>query len=301
MKLRLFSIGRTNICISVAAFAAMLLAVLMNRAGDMAISIVVLTLHECAHTLAAMVTGRHVDEIELTPVGLCATLSGSRPNVADELFIASTGPIFSLFAGLGCFYVYKSGLLDSQTVYTFASVNMAVAVVNLIPAVPLDGGRMLESLLRKRLNGRQVTIICTLIGALCGTAVIAVGIYIAVIAKQPPVAAVFGMFMAVSAIKRSREQDIYPTRRLAFSRERACSGLGTSVYTVALDRNVTAKQALRTIRGSGITVFIVLDGQMRTLGSINEAELYEAMAVLGTEATLGRIIKEMRRVIDRSG
>lgn len=300
MKLRLFNIGRTYICVSTFALAAIMAAVLMNKAGDMAISIVVLTMHECAHTLAAMAAGKHIDEIELTPVGLCATLSGSRPNVTDELFIASAGPIFSLFAGLGCFYIYESGLIEAEALYKFATVNIAVATVNMIPAVPLDGGRMLECLLRSRLSGRRVTIICTLLGLCCGAGVIAVGIYIAIEAKQPPIAAVFGLFMAISAIKRGREQDAYPARRLASSHERIRLGLEMSVHAVALDRSVTAKQALRAVRGSGITVFIVLDRQMRTLGSINEAELYEAMAVLGTEVTLARILKEMRRVIDRS-
>lgn len=295
MKLRLFNIGRTNICVSAAALAAIVAAALIDKAGDMAMSIAALSLHECAHTLAAMAVGKHIDEIELTPVGMCATLSGSRPNAADELFIASAGPIFSLFAGLGCFYVYESGLVESETVYDFASVNMAVAVVNMIPALPLDGGRMLESLLKRRLRGRQVTVICTVLGVLCGLAVTIAGVYIALDTKKPPIAAVFGMFVAISAIRRSREQDTYSARRLAFSRERVHSGLTAGVYTVALGGNVTAKQALRAIRGSGITVFIVLDGQMRTLGSINEAELYEAMAALGTEATLSRIIKEMRR------
>ena len=116
------------------------------------------------------------------------------------------------------------------------------------------------------------------------------GIYAAVYASAPPTGAVFGLFMAVSAVRHSREQDVYPARRLAGSRERISAGLGTGIAGVAMDQNVPAKQALRCARGGGLTVYAVLDSRMRTIGYVNEAEIYEAMARKGAQITLGQAI-----------
>ena len=243
MKIRLFTLGRADISISIGALMVVIAAVLMGRADDLALSMAALSLHEGAHTLAAMAAGKRVGEIELTSVGFCATIEGKRPNVFDELFIASAGPLFSLFSGLGCYCVNKS-----------------------------------------------VRLICMLTGIICGAAVAAAGIYAAVYASAPPTGAVFGLFMAVSAVRHSREQDVYPARRLAGSRERISAGLGTGIAGVAMDQNVPAKQALRCARGSGLTVYAVLDSRMRTIGYVNEAEIYEVMARKGAQITLGQAI-----------
>lgn len=290
MKIRLFTLGRADISISIGALAVVAAAVLMGRAGDMALCMAALSLHEGAHTLAAMAAGRRVGEIELTPVGFCARLSGKRPNVFDELFIASAGPLFSLFGGLGCYCVNKSGLIAADIVERFAYINIAIAAVNMIPAVPLDGGRMLECALRHRLRGKSVRLICMLTGILCSAAVTAAGVYAAVYASAPPMGAVFGLFMAVSAIRHSRGQDVYTARRLAGARERIGAGLGAGIAGVAMDKNVSARQALRFARGSGLTVYAVLDSRMRTIGYVNEAEIYEAMARKGADITLGQVI-----------
>ena len=290
MKIRLFTLGRADISISIGALMVVIAAVLMGRADDLALSMAALSLHEGAHTLAAMAAGKRVGEIELTSVGLCATIAGKRPNVFDELFIASAGPLFSLFSGLGCYCVNKSGLIAADIVEQFAYINIAIAAVNIIPAVPLDGGRMLECVLRHKLGGKSVRLICMLTGILCGAAVAAAGIYAAVYASAPPTGAAFGLFMAVSAVRHSREQDVYPARRLAGSRERISAGLGTGIAGVAMDQNVPAKQALRCARGSGLTVYAVLDSRMRTIGYVNEAEIYEVMARKGAQITLGQAI-----------
>ena len=59
---------------------------------------------------------------------------------------------------------------------------------------------------------------------------------------------------------------------------------------MAMDQNVPAKQALRCARGSGLTVYAVLDSRMRTIGYVNEAEIYEVMARKGAQITLGQVI-----------
>ena len=160
MKIRLFTLGRADISISIGALMVVIAAVLMGRADDLALSMAALSLHEGAHTLAAMAAGKRVGEIELTSVGLCATIAGKRPNVFDELFIASAGPLFSLFSGLGCYCVNKSGLIAADIVEQFAYINIAIAAVNIIPAVPLDGGRMLECVLRHKLCGKSGSYVC---------------------------------------------------------------------------------------------------------------------------------------------
>ena len=126
---------------------------------------VVVLLHELGHTLAALRVGVSVVDIRLTPLGGVARISGTIEDGRKEAMIAAAGPLTNLaLAGIGAGVMIMLGqpipqfgellLLDggrvgltSGLLVTFLALNVALGVVNLIPAFPLDGGRILRGLL----------------------------------------------------------------------------------------------------------------------------------------------------------
>jgi Zn-dependent protease len=109
--------------------------------------------HELAHSVVAQRHGIRVDSITLWMLGGVARLEGEAPAPRAEFLIAAAGPGTSLLLG-GVFGVGAAaisalggpGLLGSALAW-LAVINAILAVFNLIPAAPLDGGRILASLL----------------------------------------------------------------------------------------------------------------------------------------------------------
>ena len=302
MKLRLFTIGRTDITISPAAIVVAVCAVLIGKLELMLLGMLALTLHELAHALAAMAAGKGISEIELSPLGFCARLDSAVIDAGDALFIASAGPPFSLFPGLGSYSAFQSGIAGNDIVKDFAALNVAIASINMLPALPLDGGRMLCSALRQVVKAKTAVIIGSVIGILCGTAVSILGAYAAIKELASPMLCVLGIFMTVSAIKETKNGAGQSAKRLAANRERLSSGSSTGLNTLAFDSRVTVRQALKAGFGSRITMYAVIGRDMRTLGFINEAELMEAAARFGADKTLGELIENnigLSSVIDR--
>ncbi len=106
-------------------------------------------LHELAHIFCALFLKVRVCGIRLYPFGICAKLSkGYSPPPEKEFFVAFSGPFFSLVV----FWVF-SFLNSSYQNDLFAfcmDINLAICFLNLVPALPLDGGRMLKSILSAR-------------------------------------------------------------------------------------------------------------------------------------------------------
>jgi Zn-dependent protease len=109
--------------------------------------------HELAHSLVARRHGVEVDGITLWMLGGVAKLGGESPTAGAELRIASAGPATSIgLAALFGVTAYTAsalgapGLLGSALAW-LALINGILSVFNLIPAAPLDGGRILASLL----------------------------------------------------------------------------------------------------------------------------------------------------------
>jgi Zn-dependent protease len=109
--------------------------------------------HELAHSLVARRYGVEVDGITLWMLGGVAKLGSESPTAGAELRIASAGPATSVglaaLFGVSAFTASVAGapgLLASALAW-LALINGILAVFNLIPAAPLDGGRILSSLL----------------------------------------------------------------------------------------------------------------------------------------------------------
>jgi Zn-dependent protease/CBS domain-containing protein len=109
-----------------------------------------LLLHEFGHALVARREGMEIDGITLWLFGGVARFKGMFPSAGAEFRIAVAGPIVSLLVG-ALFVLVAFGLGGPEQADGVAAwlgyINFALLVFNLLPALPLDGGRVLRSLL----------------------------------------------------------------------------------------------------------------------------------------------------------
>ncbi len=108
-------------------------------------------LHEASHAVVARRYGFLVSSITLHFLGGMTAIEGEARKPRQEFFIAVVGPLTSLLVGvvaLGVREVTPDGLL-LMAVEGLAGANLLVGVLNLVPGLPLDGGRVLKSLVWK--------------------------------------------------------------------------------------------------------------------------------------------------------
>lgn len=112
-----------------------------------------LILHELAHSLVARRDGLGIGGITLFLFGGVAELVDEPKSAASEFRIAIAGPIMSFILaglfGLAVVVTGPEGVISTLLAY-LASINLVLAVFNLIPAFPLDGGRVLRAWLWQR-------------------------------------------------------------------------------------------------------------------------------------------------------
>jgi Zn-dependent protease len=139
--------------------------------------------HELAHSLVARQFGLPVGGITLFIFGGIAELQHEPRTPGSEFWIAIAGPIAS-FVLAAVMYVISAGTESYASVPVkalfgyLAFVNLMLGIFNLLPAFPLDGGRVLRSILW-RLNGDPLksTRIATRMGTILGYSVMALGLY----------------------------------------------------------------------------------------------------------------------------
>lgn len=119
-------------------------------------------LHEMAHTLYALRHGGEVHGITLMIVGGVSELAEVPKRPRDEALMALVGPLTSLglaaFLGALTWVVHGLGMFQVQfALFTLAMLNAVLGVFNLLPAFPMDGGRIVRAALTPRLGVVRAT------------------------------------------------------------------------------------------------------------------------------------------------
>ncbi len=126
-------------------------------------------LHELGHSVVALSKGIRVNQILLLPIGGLAQLERMTDNPRDELHIAVAGPLVSMalaflfWSVVRLFGAPQPGLV----IYTFivlGSMNLMLALFNLLPSFPMDGGRIFRAWLTPRIGRVAATRIAAKIG-----------------------------------------------------------------------------------------------------------------------------------------
>lgn len=141
---------------------------------------VIVTLHELGHSYAALHYGVPVEQIVLLPLGGVAQLKNIPENPWQEFVIAIAGPAVNFAIAVVLYLITivfniqissLDALLNDFTRVTFNAVfsylfvyNLFLGVFNLIPAFPMDGGRILRAFLASRLDYARATAVSATIG-----------------------------------------------------------------------------------------------------------------------------------------
>lgn len=163
-------------------------------------------LHEYGHAFVASWFGINARKITIYPIGGVASIEKLPENPKQELLISAAGPFVSfvlasvllLFApqsfSLKSFNQYNGIISQNNFLYALGWVNIALAIFNLIPAFPMDGGRILRALLAFEFNYVKATAIAATVGR-----IIAVIIIVLAVLTMNFILALIGIFIIVFA------------------------------------------------------------------------------------------------------
>ncbi len=219
--------------------------------------------HECAHAFAARRYGFRLNKIVLMPYG--AVISGDIAGIPpkQELAVCLAGPLANGATALGIVALWW---LYPET-YPFtdvaAYISASLFFVNLLPAFPLDGGRILRILLRP-LGQKRAKIICRTVTFTIAVAIF--GYFIWSCFGEPNFSALlFCVLLTAGSFGGGEYARLTFTRSKNFRR-------GVEERRIALSSDCTTGEAMRFLREDKYLVLVLFDGN-EFCGEITEEEL----------------------------
>ena len=235
--------------------------------------------HECAHAFAAAKLGYKLNAIVLMPFG--AVIDGDLRGISfkDEIYVALCGPLCNLITA--AFFVALWWL--APTLYAFTDTacytSLAIALINLLPAYPLDGGRIFKCALARLFSKadpqtgraeRRAEKICRLVTFVFATLFLCAFACQCLCRRPNFTLLAFSVFLTVGAVGNRDKSATYA--RMDFSYRNALQR-GVEIRRVALCETCPIKDALRFLSRGSYLILEVYDKQENHLFDLSQNEL----------------------------
>lgn len=238
-------------------------------------------MHELGHSFVSEGLGYRLNNITLMPYGAVASGNIDGLKLLDEIKIALAGPLLNLAVALffiATWWIFPEGYTFTDTAVT---ANLSVALINFIPAYPLDGGRVLSATLSLAMGKKKARVLCSALGLGLGAGLFA--LFICSLFYTFNLSLLFfSAFIILGALDRKKE-NVYISVYSAFSQENLKRGLPYKKQ--ALDKSVSIKKLISVLESNCVNEIVVFsDGkeiavlkQNRILEIINSASIYDKL------------------------
>jgi Zn-dependent protease/predicted transcriptional regulator len=202
----------------------------------------VVVLHELGHALVARRFGIATRDITLYPIGGVASLERMPERPGQELLVAIAGPAvnavlaLAIYLGLRIADVGSDGdplTIGGSLAVQLLWINVSLALFNLVPAFPMDGGRILRAALVFKLDHARATVIAARIGRGIAVVMGMVGLL------WSPMLAVIALFVWMSAGQEAMREQVKTTLRGVA----VADAMVADFQTIASDASVDAAAA----------------------------------------------------------
>ncbi|NBJ16793.1 MAG: peptidase M50 [Dehalobacter sp. 4CP] len=273
-----------------------ILLILCMLAGQVVRALLVFGLvivHEACHILAARGYGIRCRSIELYPYGGTAVLDDSfEGKKKEETIIAFAGPAVNIVLFFFIQILRENGILNGAWALEFAKTNFWLAAFNLLPVLPLDGGRMVRGLLAGSFGFVPTTRLLAAAGKCLGGVFIfagflmqGMGFYI----YEPVLFIVLGIFFWIGSGKELDNARIVFLKQLCRKKERLLAQGLMPGRSLAVSRDTALKQIIDKFSADHFSLVSVMGKDGKIEGTLSETEVIQGMMDFGLNCMVGRL------------
>lgn len=201
-------------------------------------------LHELSHTLAAIYLRLGVSRIIFYPFGVCVTLrTRVLCSTSDSIILYLSGPLTNALIAAMLVIIGKQGI--------FSFNNLAVFLLNLLPVLPLDGGRIIEAILMRTYGERKCRIYMNIISVLM---LVFLVMFIGLFCSLNLNTLTFIIFMFGNSLMQKPKYNRDFVREISFSQKKSSK---TDVLLV--DPNVSEREIIKRFSPKNHTIIFTKD------------------------------------------
>ncbi|MGN0779497.1 MAG: site-2 protease family protein [Aristaeellaceae bacterium] len=278
MRLRILRLGDTGIYLHAGTLAFAVYMMLLGHGGLLLTGMVSILLHEGAHAVIATASGHAPREVELTPLGAVMRMDeeDGLPR-AWRLAIIAAGPAMTLALCAVALLLTRAGWLPLTAGRILFRCNVALLALNLLPVLPLDGGRLVSLLLDCWLRPQRVRDVMRALNTVVGLLCIGLNLWVTWRYGGWNLSlAAAGCFMLYAGAVSATTTAMYELRGFMDRKIRMEQRRYSHAWCVSVAPDMPLRQAVKLLHPRRHTLFCLLEGGQAAARLMPEERVIDA-------------------------
>lgn len=265
---------------------------LIGRLPLLVIGLLSIIFHESAHALCAHLCGFTISSMEILPIGAMARIEGLFENSElCEIAIALAGPVASIvIACIGyCLYYYNNVYIYNLIMM----VNLSIASVNMMPALPMDGGRVLRAILSNYIGIQRATRISCTIGIYLGIIISVISFVLGFLNLVSPAYIMLGIVVSISSYKEKQRSTFLQIAQMMMKKERLLKQGSMKINQIAVPETIKLYNLVSRFLPRAYHMVVVVDYEMCPVGYVSEGDVVKMLMEFGAHEEIGHLIRRL--------
>lgn len=289
--IKLIKIFNIELKINYSLIPIIILGIFFGFIKEFTIVFTIVTLHELAHSLVSNYYGYEAKTIELFALGgVVRSEEISFQSPKEVINISLAGPLLNfLFYFLG---IITKNILDLEVSLLdfFNYTNLSLGLFNLIPIIPLDGGRILRAYFCKSMDIKKATNTTVFVGKLLCMIIFVIGIILTIESLRGITLIVFSIYLYY---KNEKEKEIVSLQHIQriFSKPKGVKDrINVKVKYIIAKKESSLKDILKDLSIEYYCVIRVVNNRGKFIGELTEGEILDAVIKYDSLTTLEELI-----------
>lgn len=248
-------------------------------------------LHELGHVAAAVLAGGKVYAVKILPVGLNATIEEGACDRWGRIIIYFSGPCVNLLLCVLCLGIDSYYLPPSDNMRFFISINIYLAIFNMVPLLPLDGGKMLRELLAARIGLFLASSRMRKASAVLSAVLMVFGIIQLIQNTRNFSLLIIGVYIFFSLKSEETEAAFMNVKDIIYRRSRLLKKGIYPARDLVVIKSMRLSEVIKSLDFDRFHIIHVLDDDLKLVKIVTEQELIDSVLKHNAEATFEELIK----------
>ncbi len=259
-------------------FPLLLLSMAAGGLHTMLMAYAVVSVHELFHLFAALLVRERVGSIIVMPFGMTLRLSARIIRHTDkEIFIALAGPFANFLMLLLARILTATFPTQPLSLTLFRFLNMSVMLLNLLPCLPLDGGRVLRAMLTRRVGYLSAASAMNRISRAISVTLFAAGILLLVATRLNVSLLMVAAFLTIYMVEEKKRNEYILMQELLYTKDKLQKKGQMRTCPISALSSLKAKEIFKTLSYDRYFVIHIVDENQRFLRTITETQLVDSI------------------------
>lgn len=250
-----------------------------------------LMIHEIGHIIAAKGLDYKIDKIHILPIGGKIEIRDlDDMPIESELVVILAGPMANFFMTIFLLFLVTGGFFPFETGKKIINYQLTLGFFNLLPALPLDGGRIFVLWLRQKLSFLSAIKIATKTGKIISTVLLTTAIVGFFVQKAFVEFAIMGVFLFFYANKEEKEAPFIFIKTTAGKWQILSKQRLMSVESVVVIENTPVKDIMYQFGPKKYHLIYLLNNKMGVEKRFTESEIFDLIAEKGLDITMKELV-----------